>query len=88
MKSALVWFAIVYGNLNAMVVLAVMGALWVEEPSGRAFCSKISLDIFTCRVSIVVSVVALLGVSTVLSIKRLLSVRRSQSKGGGADSSG
>jgi len=83
MNRSLVWFGVLYGNLNAMVVLAVAGGIWVGKPSGQAACAKFALDIGTCRVSIIVLVLVVLGISTALSFRKLMQVRlvkRDQSK--------
>jgi hypothetical protein len=76
MNRSLVWFGVLYGNLNALVVLAVAGGIWVEKPSGQAFCSKFALDIGTCRVSIMMLVFTVLGTSTALSFRKLMQLRR------------
>ena len=59
-----------------MVVLAVAGGIWAGKPSGQAACAKFALDIGTCRVSIIVLVLAVLGTSTALSFRKLMHVRR------------
>lgn len=83
----LVWFGLVYGNLNALVFAVVGGSLWVETVRGRAACSRIFVDSGTCRVWILVALAVLFGTSTVLSVRRLLSVWRANksTKQGGPD---
>jgi hypothetical protein len=79
MAQMLVWFAILYGNLNALVVTAVLSGIWVGTPKGSQFCEALSLNVFPCRVSFVLLSLIVFGTSTVWSFKRLLDIRRRQS---------
>jgi len=76
MKQMWIWFAVVYGNLNALVLTVVAGSFGVDTTSGRAFCTFFSVDTGTCRVWILVFLVAVFGSSTVLSLRKLMAVRR------------
>ena len=78
MKQMWIWFAVVYGNLNALVFSVVAGSFGVDTTQGRAFCSLFSVDTGTCRVWILVLLVALFGSSTVLSLRKLMAVRSAQ----------
>ena len=78
MKQMWVWFGIVYGNLNALVLSVVLGSLGVDSTTGRAFCGRFTADLSTCRVWILVLLVALFGSATLLSLRKLMAIRRSQ----------
>lgn len=80
MKQMWIWFGIVYGNLNALVLSVVLAAFWVDSPHGQAFCSSFSVDIGSCRVWILVLLISFFGTATVLSLRRLLAVRKSVSQ--------
>ena len=76
----LVWFAIVYGNLNVLVIGVVLLSLWAKSASGVARCASWNLSPIGCQVSLVVLCTVVLGTSTVLSLKRLLDIRKRRDK--------
>lgn len=79
MKQMWIWFGVLYGNLNALVMSVVVGAFGVDTESGRAFCTSFSVDIGTCRVWILVVLILLFGTSTILSLRKLMAVRKAES---------
>jgi hypothetical protein len=78
MKQMWIWFGVVYGNLNALVMSVVVGAFGVDSEAGRAFCSVFSVDIGTCRVWILVALISFFGTATVLSLRKLMAVRKAE----------
>jgi uncharacterized membrane protein YdbT with pleckstrin-like domain len=84
MKQMLIWFGIVYGNLNALVGSVVLGTLWVDGAQGKNACLKFFVDIGTCRVWIVLALVVVFGTSTILSLRRFMQVRREHRSQGGS----
>ena len=78
MKQMLLWFGIVYGNLNALVLSLVAVGFGVDSAAGHAVCDRFTADLGTCRVWLLVLVALVFGSSTVLSVRRLLIVRRTR----------
>jgi len=76
MKQMLLWFGIVYGNLNALVLSLVAVGFGVDSSAGHAVCDRFTADLGTCRVWLLVVVALVFGTSTLLSLRRLLTVRR------------
>lgn len=87
MGKLLIWFGILYGNLTALVGLAVIIVWWTRQPGGQGFCSGIGLDVSDCRSALLVLDVVIMGTATVLSFKRLSVVRRGFEKTGKPPSS-
>jgi hypothetical protein len=76
MGKLLLWFGILYGNLSAMVGLAVIIVWWTKQPAGQQFCSAAGLSLSVCRSGLLVSDVLVMGTATLLSFRRLSMVRR------------
>jgi hypothetical protein len=76
MRQMWIWFGIVYGNLNALVMSVVAGALFVDTRPGGRFCSSIFVDTGTCRVWILLILGGVFGTSTLLSVRKLMALRR------------
>jgi hypothetical protein len=76
----LVWFALVYGNLNALVVGVVFLSVWVGGSSGSSICADWGFGVTSCRVTLVGAYALVLCISTALSFKRLLDIRRRKDK--------
>ncbi len=76
MGKLLIWFGILYGNLSALVGLAVIIVWWTKQPAGQQFCTGIGLSVSSCRSALLVGDVLIMGTATVLSFKRLSVVRR------------
>ena len=76
MKQMLLWFGILYGNLNALVLSLVAVGFGVDSSAGHAVCDRFTADLGTCRVWLLVLVALVFGTSTLLSLRRLLTVRR------------
>jgi hypothetical protein len=80
MGKLLLWFGILYGNLSAMVGIAVIVVWWTKQSSGRQFCADFGMPLTTCRSALLVLDVLVMGVATLLSFRRLSVVRRSFEK--------
>lgn len=76
MKRSLIWFSILYGELNALVLLVVLGSEWVGTKSGQAFCSRLSLDASSCRVGVLGVISTSLVIAGALTVRRLQADRR------------
>lgn len=76
MKRLLLWFGLIYGELNALVLLVVLVTYWVEWESGARFCRTIGLGTEACRSVLIVVVVVAVGFATLRSVRRFLQIRR------------
>lgn len=76
MGKLLIWFGILYGNLSALVGLAVIIVWWTKQPSGQQFCGNIGLSVTVCRSGLLLADVVVMGLATVMSFRRLSAVRR------------
>jgi hypothetical protein len=76
MGKLLIWFGILYGNLVALVGLAVISVLWTKEPSGQEFCQALGLSITGCRTGLLVVDFFVMGTATFLSFRRLAQARQ------------
>jgi len=76
MGKLLIWFGILYGNLSALVGLAVIIVWWTKQPAGHQFCTGIGLSVSSCRSALLVADVVIMGTATVMSFRRLSVVRR------------
>ncbi|MEY3903911.1 MAG: hypothetical protein RL189_3217 [Pseudomonadota bacterium] len=76
MGKLLMWFGILYGNLSALVGLAVIVVWWTKQPGGQQFCENVGLSLATCRSGLLLADVVVMGLATVMSFRRLAAVRR------------
>jgi hypothetical protein len=76
MGKLLLWFGILYGNLSAMVGLAVLIVWWTKQPAGGQACMESGLSLSGCRSVLLVADVLVMGTATLLSFRRLSVVRR------------
>lgn len=76
MGKLLMWFGILYGNLTALVGLAVIIVWWTKQPSGQQFCENVGLSLTACRSGLLLTDVVVMGLATLMSFRRLAAVRR------------
>ncbi|NBO38752.1 hypothetical protein EBU99_09225 [bacterium] len=76
MVKLLIWFAILYGNLVALVGLAVISVWWTKQSSGQQFCQAVGLQLTGCRSALLIADIAVMGSATLLSFRRLSLERR------------
>lgn len=91
MGKLLLWFGILYGNLSALVGLAVLVVWWTQQASGQSFCSSLGLSPMGCRSGLLLADIVVMGVATVMSFRRLSEERRTfelEQKKSSGDSSG
>jgi hypothetical protein len=80
MGKLLIWFGILYGNLCALVGLAVLVTWWTKHPSGQQFCQELGLQLTGCRAGLFVLDALVMGTATVMSFRRLSQESRNQRK--------
>ena len=80
MNQFLIWFALVYGNLNALVAGVVGLAIWAGGATGTKVCADWGMGVTSCRVTLVSVFALVLGTSTILSFKRLLDIHKGRAK--------
>jgi hypothetical protein len=76
MGKLLIWFGILYGNLCALVGLAVVIVWWTKQPGGQQFCESVGLGLSACRSGLMVVDILVIGTATLMSFRRLAAVRR------------
>ena len=80
MGKLLIWFGILYGNIVAMVGLAVLAVWWTKEGSGRQYCQDLGLPLQGCRGLLLIADVVIMGSATFLSFRRLSATRRTHDR--------
>ena len=81
MGKLLIWFGILYGNLVALVGLAVLAVWWTKDGSGHHYCQDLGLSLQGCRGILLVADFVIMGSATFLSFKRLSGTRKDLEKG-------
>jgi hypothetical protein len=76
MGKLLIWFGILYGNLVALVGLAVITIWWTKESSGRQFCQAFGLGLTGCRSLLLILDFVVMGTATFLSFRRMSTARK------------
>ena len=87
MGKILIWFGILYGNLVALVGLAVISVMWTKEPSGQQFCQAWGVSLTGCRTGLLVLDFFVMGTATFLSFRRLAQARQGLGKSNKDDTS-
>lgn len=82
MKRSLIWFSIIYGELNALVVLIVIASLYMDSPSGKNFCGGMGFEPLACKSVALVTISVCLVISLFLSVRRLQMARLSEKQEG------
>lgn len=75
MGKLLIWFGILYGNLVALVGLAVIAIWWTKDSSGQQFCQAVELDLTGCRSLLLILDFVVMGTATFMSFRRLSMAR-------------
>jgi hypothetical protein len=76
MGKLLIWFGILYGNLVALVGLAVIAIWWTKESSGQRFCQVFGLGLTGCRSALLILDFVIMGAATFMSFRRLSTARK------------
>ena len=77
MGKLLIWFGILYGNLVALVGLAVITVWWTKESSGQQFCQGFGLSLTGCRSTLLILDFVVMGLATFMSFRRMSIARKS-----------
>lgn len=76
MNSALLWFAVLYGEITAAVLMVVAVGYWVETPTGASFCNTVGLAPLLCQGALDIVILAATFYAGLQTFRRFVSARK------------
>lgn len=84
MNRAILWFAVLYGELTSAVILVVLAGYAVETQTGQRLCEKTGMDLLGCKSAAGLSILVLTGYAAYHSFRRFMLARKDSERGNSA----